>query len=469
MLDSRALKDFIADQAQRESLPGLTACLMGPDGTAFEFSFGRRDAAGTPADMDTVFGIASLSKSITALALSILAAEGRLDWDDPVAKYFPQFRVPGAPRDMVTLRTLARHTSGLPPMEPLEWSIACNTTGREADWIDRLRRTAPNPMATIEQVIDYIAACPYPAVGMPGEVMSYSNEGYAVLSWVFDRAAGVPLEDFCAERIFAPLGMTRTVMDDDCAKARAVSGGNITSLFEDDGAGGVTCDDAWSVLPPFRGCAMVKSTARDLARYYRCLASGGAAEGRQVLPREAVEMMIGPSIPLTADRVYGLGLYKYAHSGHTICDHGGGLHGVSSKGALLAGEGWGAAVLCNKGDASLSAIEWALLNAAMGQPLDTPLEWYAPAGRDFSDPQMLTGRFVGHEGDETVVEVAVEHGRPVVHSGDQTARLTFCGENRFAVMEGSRVTEHVAFFFRDGRARAMRYGSRVLCAEDGAN
>ena len=139
MLDSRALKDFIADQAQRESLPGLTACLMGPGGTAFEFSFGRRDAAGTPADMDTVFGIASLSKSITALALSILAAEGRLDWDDPVAKYFPKFRVPGAPRDMVTLRTLARHTSGLPPMEPLEWSIACNTTGREADWIDRLK------------------------------------------------------------------------------------------------------------------------------------------------------------------------------------------------------------------------------------------------------------------------------------------------------------------------------------------
>src|SRR5699024_10578297 len=115
---------------------------------------------------------------------------------------------------------------------------------------------------------------------------------------------------FCQERIFASLGMTRTVMDDDCASARAMAGGNITSLFERGEDGALACDDDWSVLPPFRGCAMVKSTARDMAIYYRCLANWGIHEGRQVLPRAAVEEMIGPRVPARAIPCYGLGLYK---------------------------------------------------------------------------------------------------------------------------------------------------------------
>ena len=156
-----------------------------------------------------------------------------------------------------------------------------------------MRASAPNDMRTIDQVIDYIANCAYPTVGAPGENMSYCNEGYAVLSYVVDQAAGMPLEAFCAERIFRPLGMLRTVMDDDCAGARALAGGNITSLFEKDDGGALTCDDAWSVLPPFRGCAMVKSTARDMAVYYRCLSNGGVHEGRQALPRAAVDALVG--------------------------------------------------------------------------------------------------------------------------------------------------------------------------------
>ena len=90
-------------------------------------------------------------------------------------------------------------------MEPLEWSIAMNSRREESEWSRAMRQSAPNAMATIDQVIDYIAHCPYPTVGAPGENMSYCNEGYAILSYVVDQAAGVPLERFCQERIFAPL------------------------------------------------------------------------------------------------------------------------------------------------------------------------------------------------------------------------------------------------------------------------
>ena len=466
--DAKELDTRIRALVAKERLPGVTVCVMGPDGVVFEQAYGCKDAAlSVPVDMDTMFGIASMSKSITCLALSILETEGKLSWEDPVCKYFPDFRVPGAPRDTVTLRTLAQHTSGIPPMEPLEWSIAVNSINRSGEWIDAMRASAPNRMATIDQIIDYIANCKYPTVGAPGENMSYSNEGYAILSFVADQAAGIPLERFCMERIFLPLGMTRTIMDDDCVSARALSGGNITSLFERED-GELICDDNWSVLPPFRGCAMVKSTARDMAAYYRCLSCYGVHEGKQVLPRAAVEAMIGPAIPAQEIACYGLGLYKRVKCGHTICEHSGGLHGVSTKGGLLLGEGYGFAVLCNCGDEDMDDIMWTLYNAVMGLPLDTCHRWFVPAGRDFADPEMLHGRYVGHEGVPSVVTVRLEDGqlRAVVNRRD--LRLVYCGGLRFLGMDPAddkRVRARLEFFTRNGHAWGVRCGSRIFSLE----
>ena len=205
--DTAAVDARISSLIARDQFPGVSVCAAGPEGICFARGYGFRDAAHAIApDVDTVFGIASMSKSITALALAILETEGKLCYDDPVYRYFPDFSVPGAARDTVTLRTLAEHTSGIPPMEPLEWSIAMNSQREESEWSRAMRQSAPNAMATIEQVIDYIAHCPYPAVGAPGENMSYCNEGYAILSYVADQAAGMPLEQFCQERIFAPAG-----------------------------------------------------------------------------------------------------------------------------------------------------------------------------------------------------------------------------------------------------------------------
>lgn len=468
-IDFAALDARLQELIRRDRLPGVALCVKGPEGTVFEKAYGYRDAAlAVPVDMDTMFGIASMSKSITCLALAILETEGKLSFDDPVTRYFPTFRVPGAPRDTVTLRTLAQHTSGIPPMEPLEWSIAVNSINRSGEWIDAMRDSAPNAMDRIGQIIDYIGACPYPTVGAPGENMSYSNEGYAVLSYVVDQAAGIPLEQFCMERIFRPLGMTRTIMDDDCVSARALSGGNITSLFERED-GELICDDNWSVLPPFRGCAMVKSTARDMAAYYRCLSQLGLHEGKQVLPRAAVEAMIGPAIPAQAIACYGLGLYKRVKCGHTICEHSGGLHGVSTKGGLLLNEGYGFAVLCNCGDEDMDDLMWTLYNAVMGEPLETCHRWFVPLGRAFSDPEMLTGRYVGHEGVPSIVTVRIEDGKLRAIVNHRDLHLVYCGGLRFCGMDPvqtDRVRSRLEFFTRNGHAWGVRVGSRILSLEN---
>ena len=467
-INTKALDERIEYLVKKERLPGVSVCVKGPEGIVFEKGYGYRDLLlSIPVDPDTMFGIASMSKSITCLALSILETEGKVSWDDPVCKYFPDFHVPGAPRDAVTLRTLAQHTSGIPPMEPLEWSIAVNSISRSGEWIDAMRASAPNSMSTIDQIIEYIANCKYPTVGAPGENMSYCNEGYAILSYVADMAAGVPLEEYCMEHIFRPIGMSRTIMDDDCVSAQQMAEGNITSLFEREN-GELICDDNWSILPPFRGCAMVKSTARDMAAYYRCLSNYGLHNGNQVLPKAAVERMMGISIPADEIASYGLGLYKRVKCGHIICEHSGGLHGVSTKGGLLLGEGYGFAVLCNCGDEDMDDIMWTLYNAVMQLPLDTCHRWFVPVERAFSDPEMLLGEYVGHEGVPSVINVFMESCELRAIVNQRKLKLVYCGGLRFLGMDPgdtTRVRSRLEFFTRNGHAWGVRCGSRIFGIE----
>ena len=466
MFDKSALDARLSGLAQRKQLAGVSACIMGPEGPVYRWSCGVRDAEGRLApDEDTMFGIASMSKSITSLCLCILESEGRLRLEDPVCRYLPAFRVPGQPQEAVTLWHLMNHTSGIPPMEPLEWSIAMNTPGRDDDEeTKRLRRAAPNAMATIDQIVDYIAACPYPMLGAPGEVMSYSNEGYAILSYVVDAAAGTPLEDFMQKRVFEPLGMTRTILDNGIDAARALSGGNITSLFERREDGTRTCDDRWSVLPPFRGCAMVKSTARDMAVYYRALSLYGVHEGRQAIPRRAVERLIGAYHPLSPLGLMCLGLNKREMAGHVVCEHAGGLHGVSTKGALLLGEGFGFAVLCNQGDEDMDELMWAMLSAVMGLPLETSHQTFLPAAQPFSAAQMLRGRYIGHEGIPSIVTIHCADGTLTGERDGKPLTLVYCGGTRFLALDPAdgSLACRLEFFIRNGRAWGVRVGTRVF-------
>ena len=464
--DSAAVTARIREIMLRDHLPNVSVCIRGPEGTVYRESLGIRDLSGVPVTPRTVFGIASMSKSVTALCLCILESEGKLSLEDPVTKYFPDFRIPGQPMDLVTLRTLANHTSGIPPMEPLEWSIAMNSHRKESDWIRAMKQSAPNPMSTIREVMDYISSCPYPTVGAPGENMSYCNEGYAILSYVVDQAAGIPLEQYCHERIFKPLGMTRTLMDADAVSAREMAGEDMAGLFELTDDGELECDHNWSLCPPFRGSATVKSTAEDMAAYYRCLSLYGIHDGKQVLPREAVEAMVGASVPLLPQAVYGLGLYKRSFRGHVICEHGGGLHGVSTKGGLLLGEGYGFTVLCSLGYADVDEIMWCLYNAVAGLPLDTCHRWFIPAGREFADPDMLPGHYVGHEGIPDICDVHPD-GRTVTVS-HRLCRLIYCGGSRFLAVDPddpSRIRSRLEFFFRRGHAWGVRVGSRIFTLE----
>ena len=232
--NKNVLEQYLDNMFDKKEYPGIAICIRGPEGILFEKGYGYRNMEKKKeVNGDTVFGIASMSKSLTALACCILDVEGKMSLEDPVVKYFPDFHIPGAADECVTVRSLAMHRAGLPPMEPLEWSIAMNSKERDTHWYREMLRTSPNKMDKIEDIIDYIAEGNYEPLGAPGEYMSYSNEGYALLSYIVDQASGITLEKFLMERIFKPLGMNRTILDLDCSEARALAGDdNITSLFE---------------------------------------------------------------------------------------------------------------------------------------------------------------------------------------------------------------------------------------------
>ena len=64
--------------------------------------------------------------------------------EDPVTEYFPDFHSPGAADERVTVKVLAMYRAGIPPMEPLEWSIAKKSKERDSHWYREMLRTAPN-------------------------------------------------------------------------------------------------------------------------------------------------------------------------------------------------------------------------------------------------------------------------------------------------------------------------------------
>ena len=196
----RALDKAIA----ASEIPGAVVLARMPrDGEVLEHLSVRGYAAVRPERLpmtrETVFDLASLTKPLaTATAVMLLAADGALDLDQPAAKYIPAVGERG--KDGITLRHLLNHTSGLHPWRPYHEALL----ERERKKGERLLGT---PQAK-EQILERIfRSAP---VHEPGEAAVYGDLDFIVLGAVVEAVAQQPLDAFCSERIFSPLGMNAT-------------------------------------------------------------------------------------------------------------------------------------------------------------------------------------------------------------------------------------------------------------------
>jgi CubicO group peptidase (beta-lactamase class C family) len=235
----------------------------------------------SPMAKDTHFRIASMTKPITALAVMILADEGKLAVEDPVEKYIPEFKgqmlveakgkEPKKPSRPITLRDLLTHTSGLPGGYP-----------------PPLNDVYQKRNHTLAETTELIAR--QPLQFEPGTKWAYCNAGIDTLGRVVEVVSGRRFEDFLDQRVFGPLGMADTTFHpgSDQLKRLAVTYDNkdgklvaVPRPFLD------YVKDAKHPVP----AGGLFSTGGDLAKLYRMMLGGGQLDGKRVLSEKAVAAM----------------------------------------------------------------------------------------------------------------------------------------------------------------------------------
>ncbi|MCK9525379.1 MAG: beta-lactamase family protein [Limnochordia bacterium] len=466
--DSAKLEAFVLAEMEKQRIPGLSLSFVGPHGTLFEKAYGYcHEGTKQPVTVDTIMGVASLSKSFTGVALAILEEEGKLRFTDPVTRFFPQFKIPGTPKDAVLIKHLLCHTTGLPLLPTLDHCMDAHTKRDPGEKRDTDALTELLKVQTAQDIVDYICAGDYEPLGQPGEYMNYSNDCYAILSSIVDMAAGMSMEDFLDQRIFKPLGMGRSALGFE----RLGDYDNVTQLFSKDDDGKITASDNWQFAPPYRGCGWIISSSSDMARYYRMLASGGVHEGKRFLGMGAERRILGDEFPTTETGVYTYGLAKALWRGHTLFTHTGGLKGISSAGGFLKDTGYAGVVLTNIGGANPMRILMGAFNILEGLEPDTPAHSYRPVDREPQEPRIYEGFYSSREGGLSrcahVHKVEYLNGElSIALSWEDTKRkLHFCGENYFlAAKEGEDPVNDgtvISLFVSQDKAWALKMGSRM--------
>ncbi len=176
--------------------PGCALAVVKDGNIVYKRGYGIANLEyGIPITPNTIFHIASVSKHFTALAVTLLAHEGKLSLDDEVQKYVPEVPDFG---EKITIRHLIHHTSGLRD----QWELLVAAGWRMDDVI------------TMQDILDLVSK-QKELNFKPGDHHIYCNTGYTLLAFIVERVSGMSMRAFCEERMFKPLGMTKTHFHDD--------------------------------------------------------------------------------------------------------------------------------------------------------------------------------------------------------------------------------------------------------------
>lgn len=340
--------------------PGLAIALVTRDRIVHEKGFGVRDVRNKQAvDERTLFGIASLSKSFAGATVAKLVADGRMSWDDPVIRHLPWFAMPRE-RDTpeVTLRDLLSMRSGFGSSE----YTFRRTSANRADHVRRIRFLEQrHPLRS-----EYL----------------YTTDSYTAIGEVVATVTGQPWENFAAETLWKPIGMTRTNADHTVARADSnAASPHITVAGRKQAIEWIYED--YNALP----AGGVNSTAHDLGLWLQFQLNNGAVDGKAVVPFAALKETRTPQTPERGrfsgrawseaagegddafrHASYAMGWAVHTYRGHDIVWHSGGIDGFRTLIGFLPDDDIGIVVLTN-GDQSLlpMAVFQTMVDAALGR------------------------------------------------------------------------------------------------------
>ncbi len=353
-MDVARLESFVLGKMSSTRIPGLSLAIVKDGRVVYSRGFGFRDVErGLAATSRTVYGIGSVTKSFTAIAVLKLVEEGRLSLDDEVSKYVPlKLEAKGKP---VRVHHLLTHSSGIPALAYAEAFIR-GRLGLDGPWL---------PVATAEDVISFMSDYADWVHAEPGTRFFYLNEGYVLLGYIVSKVSGMRYEDFVRKHILKPLGMSRTYFeevevsaDPDVATPYIVDreGRYIRSMFPY----GITADGG------------LLSNCEDMARYVSMLIGRGELDGVRVLGREYVEMMERKYVDVPSgmfgDDGYGYGLtVTERFLGRKLVRHSGSVLVYTAFMGYLPEDRVGVVVLANASGYPLSLIGMYALALALGR------------------------------------------------------------------------------------------------------
>ncbi|WP_236794801.1 serine hydrolase [Amycolatopsis sp. GM8] len=368
---TRALADWVTTNR----LPGLAVQVSHGDQVVFEYLHGRRGDTGQN-DADTLFGVASVSKSLTATAVMLLHQRGQLNIEDPIAKWLPQLQFAGDAHNRITIEHLLRHTSGLPGLSMVD---GARTRSILAD-PDRDRFLAAVPVSrqyehvrTVDDLIAALSAANLSFLAEPGAVFNYSNEGYALLQGVIEAAAGQDYRGYVKANILGPLGIDRTAFTYDELSAFD----KVADLYVPfkDTADAFSLSPAWWDVGDIYTNGSWKVTPGGLSTFARMLtrvARNESTEGAALTP-DTLRAMTGQPTKLPDGSSYGLGMEIGTIAGRAWFGHTGSVKGVSSAYRCIPEEDLAVTVLINASGADPVGPAELLTRLWLGSPEDDSL------------------------------------------------------------------------------------------------
>lgn len=466
-----AYQTFLAETIEPYHAPSASVAVAHGGRPIHHHAYGLRDTEDKlPVTQDTVYGIGSITKSFTAVAIMQLQEQGKLSVQDPVRKWLPEYQTPDASAARETsIHHFLTHTAGLPPLASLNSALA-RTMLADPDVDDAAMREklqAAEPIDTAEQLLAFLAKTPFQLLGPPGAFFSYSNDAFALLGAIVARASGQPYEEYVSQHILEPAGMTRSTFSADTLKGWP----DVATLYVEKPQNNrdvVKRSPAWWSCPSMSAAGFLKCSARDLLRYLEIYRNDGVVDGTRLLSGDSVRMMTEPYVRANDPAMfYGYGLMITPdYHGVKLVEHGGNIKGVSAWITAVPDNGITCAALSNLASAPAGRLCLGAVNRVLDLPVETPRDDFTDHACPADVLLSYTGEYVSGEGARGAV-LANREGLVVSLEGKQLpARCV--GEDTFAVKVKGQETRMQ--FLRDpsGEVYAVAFGFRIIGRSGGA-
>ena len=325
-----SLDNYVARALKAEQIPGIAVCIVKDGQVVLMKGYGVKEwGVYDKIDENTLFMIGSNTKAFTATALAMLESDGKLSLNDKVTKWIPEFKLDNQlAGEQTIIRDLLSHRIGFETFQ-----------GDFTYWKSDLSR------AEVIEKMGHIKAI-YPFRTQWG----YCNAAFLAAGEIIPRATGMQWEDYVEEKIFTPLGMTRTL-----ALSRDLPAASNKASAHDIVQGKLT-RVPYCMMDNLAAAASISSSVNDLSKWLIMLLNNGKFEEIQVVPEAAIaetrfpHSIVGSGGSLFNKghfALYGLGFGLREYEGREIVSHTGGVTGFLSSVTLVPEENLGIVVLTN--------------------------------------------------------------------------------------------------------------------------